>query len=161
MQMGWQESRVTLVPVDTEVNDEIARVRQQTDLPEIISFSSGQLEHSVKSVCEWLKAKGFQISDEVGKNALILEKDDIQLKLHPVNRQLSEITATFTLSPEAASHWNSWRVLVTNLCNQFNFVLFDLDRKSKAEPDSLIHVLSKTRSWQDLKIPYNWPDPEM
>lgn len=152
--MGWQESRVRLIPQGSE-----GKLDETKNGPSIISFhnESGDLQ-SIDCVHQWLQERGFQQSQNVGKNSLVLERQDIEFTLHGVADQLRVITATFTLSRKTRRRYVEWRKVVSQLCEEFDLVLFDVDLMMKTSSESLMQILSKTNSWQMLQVPYDLPE---
>ena len=160
--MGWQESRVTLIPPGWyEVSEPSPTARTYGDRPVMIvrteRESNGQgVGLPPALVQHWLEERGFKIS-ETWKNGAQLEKGDILSELYCRDNELSEIILTFILSRDVPARWDAWQAFVNDICRQFGLSLGDSAQNRKVGPDELLRLLSETISWQDFQRNFKWP----
>lgn len=159
--MGWQDSRATLIHASCGPEwEELPNTRTRDGVPvNVVRFNRISEIHAppaCKSVASWLADRGFQ--SVCADDEMMFMKDDIQFELFGDEKQLlSETIVTFKLSRNSPSYWQSWTNLVVEICDMFELSVFDLESRMKTEPQQLIPVLSKTKSWQELHTSYGWP----
>src|SRR5438067_1511319 len=128
--MGWQESRVTLLPPGwREVVEVSPRARTVGGVPVRIARAVREEDETGERlrpdvVRGWLERHGFTVSEQ-GKGVIALRREDILVECYEQDGELAELLLTFTLSREAPSRWDAWQSLVEELCAAWGLRLAD------------------------------------
>jgi hypothetical protein len=159
--MGWQESRVTLLPPGwRQVIEPSSRARAVGSHPVRIARSVRD-ENVVAErlrpgpVRQWLERHGFAFQEQ-GKGVVALRHGEVLAELYEQGDELAEVLLTFTLSRDAPSRWGAWQAFVTELCAAWALRLADAAGELVG-PEELLRLLSQTLSWQDLQRHFGWP----
>jgi hypothetical protein len=162
--MGWQESRVTLVPPGWRQVIEVSpRGRTSGGAPLQIARTVREEGGSaagprLDDVRGWLERHGFAVSEQ-GTGTTALRREDILAECYEQEGELAELILTFSLSRDAPARWDTWQSLVAELCTAWWLRLADSTAGDRlAGPDELLHLLSQTVSWQDFQKHFGWPD---
>jgi hypothetical protein len=162
--MGWQESRVTLLPPGwRQVIETSPRARTLGGVPVRIARAVREEDGPAErlrpdAVRGWLERHGFAVSER-GKGATALRREDMLAECYEQEGELAELLLTFTLSRDAPSRWDTWHTLVAELSAAWGLRLADGAAGGRlVGPDELLRLLSQTVSWQDFQTHFGWPN---
>ena len=160
--MGWQESRVSLVPPGwREVVELSPTARTFGGVPvriiRVERVTNGRAEGlDPGAVREWLAAHGFRVVEQY-RTSVTFGRDDILADLYEKDGELAHLSLTFTLSRDAPSRLGKWQAFVTEMCEAWGLKLGDSPRGRLVGPEDLPRLLSETVSWQDFQRNFGWP----
>lgn len=159
--MGWQESRVTLIPAGWRpVTEEAPGTQTVNGTPlRIVRYKrdagNSTRGASIDQVHQWFLGHGFTFKNWPDDSCLVWQ--DVQAEPYAEGGELTELILTFTLSPASPSRWEVWQRLVADLCGALDLGLADVEHGVRVGPDELFRLLARTVPWKEFQERYGWP----
>lgn len=159
--MGWQESRITLIPAGWRpVSEEAPGTQTINGTPlRIVHYEREQDGAAggtpIDQVHQWLLGHGFTFKKWPDDSCLLWR--DVEAEPYSQDGELAELILTFTLSRESPSRWAVWQALVTDLCEALDLGLADAEQGVRVGADELLRLLAQTVSWRECQERYHWP----
>ena len=98
---------------------------------------------------------GF-LSEIVGKKHIDFRQDSIAVSAFSEGKNLTSITVAFTLSRDAPSYLAAWTTSVTNLCEELDLSLVDLEDGTHVSHYEFKAYITRSEKWLEFSEAYGW-----
>jgi hypothetical protein len=161
--MGWNESRVTVVPKGRDlIVQELSGQAMSGEPMRLISvekspdFGSATIE--ARDIDDWLLKQRFTHAEQ-WKAGRSYRHNDMLVEVYSDGAEVGHILLEFTLTRESPNRWNDWLSFVELLCESWPVFLADPDARMMVGPEELFTLLRRTTAWRDFEANYCWPPP--
>jgi len=161
--MGWNDIRVSLVPLGRKVvakADPSALTTQGQ--PVLILHTAAELDHhspaqNLQACRSWLEESGFQVVQS-HLAGIRMTRGDVEAFLVAEAETLAEIILTFTLSRQSLDRLAEWQRLVADICPVFSLALVNCRNQKKLTDTDFVHLIRSQPQWLDAAERWGWSE---
>ena len=161
--MGWNDVRVTLVPVGWKIVTELdftARTAAGDPVAVLHSIPDADVDAPPVDQGELerrLGEEGFAITQR-GETFLRMNKAEIEALIAIERGMVSEVILTFTLDKSSPSRAPDWQRLTNQLIDTHVLALFDHSRRQPVRCHEFLRVLTESPAWRQFAKAHAWPE---
>jgi hypothetical protein len=159
--MGWNEVRVSLVPMGRKIVTEVdLAARTTAGDPVAILHSIPDAESAAQpldrgAMQRRLEQEGFDVSQQ-GESFLRMKKGEIEAFIGIEQGMVSEVIVTFTLNRSSLSRAPDWQRLICHLVESDELFLVDRRTQQSVGGDDFLRVLTASPAWRQFAKAQGW-----